>query len=221
MRNNYKCVWSSSYDRGLQYLLDMWPDIRKEVPQAELVVTYGWNLFLAAYGQGGLVANPERLAWKDTIDEKMKQEGVTHLGRIGQEDMVKLLQESGLWTYPTDFQEISCISAMKAQIYGAIPITMDYCALQETVKYGSKIKGDIADPKVQEIYKSELISWLKDHDRQKETRKVMCPWAREEFGWDKVAEEWREEFKSPRVYSDIWGKELWEKLPKELKDEQF
>ena len=196
MRNNYSCLWSSSYDRGIQYLLDMWPDIKKAVPEAELNITYGWNLFDSLLGD-----NPERMYWKQEMDKKMNQPGIKHLGRIGQEEMNTLLKETGLWVYPTEFQEISCISAMKAQIYGAIPVTMNYCALKETVNYGSKINGDIAETKVQEVFKKEWIAWLKDPERQKETRKVMMENSKKEFSWSGIAKEWIEEFDKPRVVS--------------------
>jgi glycosyltransferase involved in cell wall biosynthesis len=110
---------------------------------------------------------------------------------------------------------------MKAQIYGAIPITNNVAALKETVKYGVKVEGDIADPKVLETYKKELISWLKSDTKQKAIRKEMCEWATKEFAWSKVAKEWSEEFKTPKVYSDAWAKELFESLPKELQKDEY
>lgn len=196
MRNYYSCLWSSSYDRGIEHLLEIWPDVKKAVPQAELNITYGWNLFDAAFPD-----NPERHAWKAEINKMMNQPGIKHLGRIGQKDMIELLKKTSIWAYPTNFQEISCISAMKAQLYGSIPVTMDYAALKETVKFGVKVKGDIADPKVKEVYKLELIGWLKDVKKQEKERVHMMKWAYAQFGWSKVAGEWVEEFKTPRIIS--------------------
>ena len=221
MRNNKQCVWSSSYDRGLRYLLSMWPDVLKEVPDAKLIITYGWNLFDAIFEHGRPAYNPERLAWKEKMNEAMNQPGVTHLGRIGQQDMIKLLEHSGIWSYPTNFDEISCISAMKAQIYGAIPVTMSKAALKETVLYGTKLFGDINDLEVFSTYIEELIGWLKDNERQEATRKVMMPQAKLAFSWRGVAEAWKSEFDSPKVYSDEWAKELFESLPEGLKKDEY
>ncbi len=212
MKNNYRCIWTSSYDRGLNWLLDMWPEIKKQVPQAELTISYGWNLFDTIYFN-----NPERQAWKAQIDAKMKQPGITHIGRIGQEEMVKELQRSAIWAYPTDFDEISCISAMKAQVYGAIPVTMDKAALKETVKFGVKVKGDIADPEVQKEYIKEVVKMLKTPiDREEMTKK-----AKELFSWEGVAKDWVEEFSLPKVYSDEWAQATWEALPKELQEDSW
>lgn len=192
MRNNQRCIWTSSYDRGLDHLLSIWPEVLKEVPTAELYITYGWQTFDAVHRD-----NPERHAWKEQMSKLMAQQGITHLGRVGQAQMVELLKESGIWSYPTDFEEISCISAMKAQVYGAIPVTMTKAALNETVQYGSKVGGDISDPEVKKTYLSELVAWLKDDQRQEATRKIMMPWAKKTYDWAGVAEEWTAEFKTP------------------------
>jgi hypothetical protein len=39
----HKLWWQSSYDRGLDILLFMWPDIKLNYPDAELWVTYGFD----------------------------------------------------------------------------------------------------------------------------------------------------------------------------------
>lgn len=219
MRKQYQMIWTSSYDRGLERLLDMWPSIKKEVPEAELVVTYGWELFDAAHGTN--MYNPERMAWKEVVNRKMKQGGITHLGRVGQEKMVELLKEAALWAYPTNFDEISCISAMKAQVYGAIPVTSKVAALKETVKFGELVPGDIDTPKVKEFYVKVLCEWLKDGTKQAETRKIMCEEARKLFSWESVAKDWDLEFKKPRVYTKEWATSLFESLPKELQKDEY
>lgn len=48
-RNSYWCMYCSSYDRGLEHLLKMWPEVKKQVPEAELHVFYGWQLFEKFY----------------------------------------------------------------------------------------------------------------------------------------------------------------------------
>lgn len=190
MRNPYACMYTSSYDRGLEHLLKMWPEIKKEVPKAELHIFYGWQLFESFYRN-----NPGSMAWKDKMDKMMEAKGITHHGRVSQPEIEKWYQKCGLWTYPTHFGEISCISAMKAQVWGAIPVVIDYAALKTTVQYGVKVDGDIYEPEVKENYKKELISLLTDHNRQEEIRKPMMKWARKEFPWRKVAKQWDKEFK--------------------------
>lgn len=185
-------VYGSSYDRGLEHLLKMWSDIKKEVPDATLRVFYGWNLFDVAYSD-----NPERQAWKEKINGLMKQDGITHLGRISHGAVLKEFESASIWAYPTHFGEISCITAMKAQAGGAVPCVIDYAALQETVQFGVKIKGDIYDKETKDLYRDSLIALLKDEKYQEEVRKEMIPWATEHFKWSNVAKQWNEEFKKP------------------------
>jgi len=193
-RSQYRCIWQSSYDRGLEHLLKIWPDVKKEVPEAELHVFYGWTLFEKFYRD-----NPERMAWKAKIDKMMEYDGIIHHGRVSQKDIQEWVEVSGIWPYPTHFGEISCISAMRCQVGGAIPVVVEYAALETTSQFGVKIKGDIYDPKVRAEFTEELISLLKDEDRQKKIRKEMIPWATEWFTWKRVAKQWSNLFKGKEV----------------------
>lgn len=190
MRDPYKVIYTSSYDRGLEHLLAMWPDVKKEVPEATLEIFYGWDLFSRFYGD-----NPERMSWKARMDKMMEAEGITHHGRVSQPQILQEMGKAGIWAYPTHFGEISCISAMKAQACGAVPVVVNYGALKTTVQYGVKVDGDIYDRETKEAFKSELIALLKDHERQAEIRLPMVKWARKNLTWTKVAESWSELFK--------------------------
>lgn len=102
-RDPHKIVWTSSYDRGLVYLLKMWPEIKKAVPEATLDICYGWDLFNVAHKD-----NPAKMLWKQKVSEMMDQEGITHHGRLGHAQVAELTLKSGVWAYPTMFEEISC-----------------------------------------------------------------------------------------------------------------
>lgn len=189
-RNPHLVVYGSSYDRGLEHLLKMWPEVRKAVPDAELHVFYGWFLFDRVYAD-----NPERQAWKEKMNKLTEAEGITHLGRISHQACIVEHMKAGIWAYPTHFGEISCITAMRAQAYGSVPCVINYAALKETVKWGVKIEGDIYEPEVKKLYCDALIGLLKDEEYQETVRKEMMTGARDLFSWRKVAEQWTEEFK--------------------------
>lgn len=194
--NNSKwCVWTSSYDRGLENLLNIWEDVIKEVPDAQLHIFYGWKLFSHFYR-----GNPERMAWMRKMEDLMQQKGITHHGRVGQPEMESWYKKCGIWAYPSHFYEINCISAIKAQLWGAVPVVTNHAALKETVQYGKKLDGEIMEnfalsPKLLKKYKEELILALKDEEWQKEQRKKMIPYAKDKYSWKEVAEFWNAEFK--------------------------
>jgi len=189
MRNQFKVIYTSSYDRGLQHLLEIWPEVKKEVPKATLDIFYGWKLFVQFYKD-----NPASMAWKDKMDKLMQQDGVTDHDRVSQEDLVKEIETSAIWAYPTHFGEINCISGLKAQAYGAIPVVINYAALKETVQFGIKVEGDIYDKEVKDAYKKALIWALNNKDWQEEVRKPMMDWAKG-YKWANIASQWDSIFK--------------------------
>ncbi len=188
-RNPYRMIYTSSYDRGLVYLLNMWVGIKKEVPNAELHCFYGWILYDIVHAN-----NPARMKWKSQVQEMMRQDGITDHGRVGHAQLKEEFLKSGIWAYPCSFEEISCISAMKSQSFGSVPVVTDYAALRETVQFGVKVPVDITTPEGQETYKKELIVMLKDPKKQELIRKDMMPWAQKKFLWSGVAQQWKEIF---------------------------
>jgi len=187
----HKLFWGSSYDRELDILLFLWPDILKKFPNAELHICYGWETF------DKLVSNnPERKAWKKSVQRMMNQKGIFHYGRVGKEKLKKIRKKCGIWAYPTAFSEINCITALDAQHDGLVPVTMRLAALDETVGSGIKLDGNIKDPKVKDKYLKELLDIMNDPKRWKEESQKAKKFAKD-MSWEKIAPQWIEEFKKP------------------------
>lgn len=183
---NNNLVWTSSYDRGLEYLLQMWPDIKKEIPDATIDVAYGWNLYdVSARGK-----SKEGRAWKEKMEALFQQEGITVHGRLNSDGVAELYNKADVWAYPTDFPEIDCITATKAMAAGCVPITTDYAVMKER-NQGVLVSGSGADNTVQQTFKTELIKLLKDTDRKARLREKLDV---SDFDWDIVAKKWAEHF---------------------------
>ena len=135
-------IYTSSANRGLENILDVWPEIRRRIPEAELHIFYGWNTFAEAHK-----SDPVQLEWMESMNKKMEQEGVINHDRVDQETLAKEMIKSSLWLYPTEFEEIHCITALEMQAAGVYPITTGFAALAETQQSGVKIAGD---PKTKE-----------------------------------------------------------------------
>src|SRR3990167_2163890 len=196
-RNPHRLIYMSSPDRGLPYLLKNWPLIKKEVSDAELHIFYGFNVFDAMH-----VNNPAKLKWKSDVIAMMKQKDIVYHDRVGHNVLNIEIAKSGIWAYPTDFQEISCINAMRAQAWGAIPVVTDYAALTETVRNGLRVDVDIRTEEGQKEYFKVLIDLMKDEKRQEEIRKTMMPWAKDYFLWSDVAKKWDELFRIKLQYPE-------------------
>lgn len=185
-----RMFYGSSYDRGLEGLLKIWPDIIKEVPGVKLHICYGWNLFDSAYRN-----NPERMAWKDEMVKMMEQKGVIDHGRIGHRELASLMGKCSILAYPCTFEEIHCITATRAQALGVIPVVNDYAALKETVQFGEKVpvKGNVKGKKQLEEYKKALLKALsidKGSNTATYERDKMIQWARKNYSWETIGGKW-------------------------------
>jgi len=190
-REIHRCIYPSTIDRGLDVLLTAWPDIRKEVPDATLHVYYGFKTYEELQKH-----NPERMAYLQWIKDKLKElepSGVVYHGRVDHETLAEEFMKSDVWLYPTQFPEIHCITALKAQKAGAVPVTTNFAALDETVQYGVKITGDTyKDPAAQKEFVSEAVRVLKDEKCKAELRPKMAAWA-DKNDWNEVATKWVEQ----------------------------
>lgn len=188
---NHTLFYGSSYDRGLDVLLTLWPRILRQFPDATLHICYGWDLFDKV-----AVNNKERQAWKRDVVEAMKQPGIIHHGRVGKSELKRIRKECGIWAYPTYFTEINSITALDCQKDGLVPVTMTLAALNETVQSGFKIKGDIKKEDVQEAWLQALFKVMGDNKLFEEESAKAKKWAKK-FYWNKIADKWISEFKKP------------------------
>lgn len=90
--------------------------------------------------------NKQMMNWKEKQVERYER--LREAGRfeggtmISHTEIARKYLESGVFLYATQFMEIHCISALKAQIAGCKTITSDFAALNETVQKGIKIHTD-------------------------------------------------------------------------------
>jgi glycosyltransferase involved in cell wall biosynthesis len=182
-------IYSSSPDRGLDVLLDLFPRIRAELPEAELHVFYGfdnWDKSLSAR------PDPAQLAWRARIAEAMAQPGVHYRGRVGQRQLAGEMLKSDVWLYPTSFHETSCITALEAQAAGVACVCSDLAALTTTVgDRGVLLPGDPRSPEYQARAVAAAVDLVRDRPRRDALTMRARAWALGQT-WDAVAAEWND-----------------------------
>ena len=195
-RHPHKVVCSSSPDRYLPALLEMWPKIRERVTDAELHVFYSffnWERAARTNNDKGQLDLIERL--KSKLNE-LKDHGVIERGRISQDNLALEFLSAGAWLYPTWFTETSCITAMEAQYAGLAIVTSPIAALNETVgtQAGVMIEGDWMSPDYQKKFVDASVeALLHTPDSHREEVKRL---AAKKFSWSNVIDEWHEMFKN-------------------------
>ena len=116
--------------------------------------------------------------------------GVLPHGRVGQDRLAREFLQSEFWFYPTAFTETFCISALEAQMAGALCIATDLAALQTTVgPRGVLLPGDPASPQ----YRFAAIDAIRRSVQDPQWRERIVSDAREwaaEQSWDRIASLW-------------------------------
>ncbi|MFF9646400.1 glycosyltransferase [Kitasatospora aureofaciens] len=161
-RRRYQCVHMAAPYRGLAHLLALWPRIRERVPQAELVVLGGYELwgYPAEEARALTVGEVPRLA--------APPEGVRHLGAVDRLSYARAVRESELMLYPTGYEEMCCISALESCALGTVPVLSAVAALRERVvpdATGVLVEGDITSGEVRDRFVAEVCSLLLDEGR--------------------------------------------------------
>ena len=186
---NAKFVYSSSPDRGLWYLLQIWPYLREEYPEATLSVCYGLEKWV------------EQLKWTHGrigemalgIETLLDQPGITNLGKIGQDQLSKLQIEADAWLYPFDPMsptESGCITAIENAAAGNALVTTNADCMESEFGIFSKI---IKLPFQPEHFAEETISYLNDTDYLEYSRTAGREFA-ESRDWSIIAQQWIEFF---------------------------
>lgn len=185
-RNPKKLIYASSPDRGLFYLLNIFKKAKEYVPDLELHVFYGFNNIDKLVDK-----YPHFRKSKTQIEKSLKQPGVVWHGRTPQIELYKEWLSAGIWCYPTNFFETSCITSMEAQCLGGVPITNPYGALSQNVKHGIFIEGDAwGDKLVQARYVGEIVRLTTNLELQENIRKEMMAKTRHQFNWERVVDQW-------------------------------
>lgn len=174
----------SNYARGLEILINSWEYIHGIFPTAVLNICYGrqhWG------------SMPEAAFKKlcDKIDSlKEKNIGIIEHGKVGHLELAEIMQKTSIWSYSClDFGETFCITAVKAQLAGNIPVTTRLGALNETVHPNAPHIDKITNVKDIVTYVQLLVKvmqTIRDAPREiiEKERKVYIEFAKQ-FSWEK------------------------------------
>jgi glycosyltransferase involved in cell wall biosynthesis len=187
----YRYFYSSDWVRGLEEILEIWPDVKEAIPEAELHVAYSIDLCSVRY------VNQE---WKlEEIYGRLKSmPGLVCHDRLGHQELADLQLSCEAWLYPPQqnsadggFLETYCISALEAQAAGCVPFSRLNGALPETLKSRTTWEKDFTAKDVIRILNAIHEDW-NSHNMQ-EMLRTNRDWALSQT-WESLATEWLTEF---------------------------
>lgn len=156
------CLFSSMPNRGLDAALQAWPRIRGGVPEAELWVTSGWQLW-------GFTNSESDDRWRQILKGRPVPNGVRLLGALPRSQLIEVQQQAAIGLYPCRFPEMFCLAAAEAHAAGAPMVTSPIDAMRERVDHGVTgllVDGLIDEADTQARFADVAIGLLKDPSRR-------------------------------------------------------
>lgn len=182
-------IYCSVPDRGLKSLFEMWSEIKERIPDAKLVVTGSFALW-------GVSDEENNRIFKEIYDKVFKLKDVTIFQRLSKYELSKFQAESEVMLYPTDFNEMFCISALECFAAGTPIISSRKAAMIERVKDGEN--GFLIDlPYKSPAYKKEFIDKACYFLENQSTKNVFSQNALKvsnKMNFEQLAREWEYEF---------------------------
>lgn len=165
-----KFLYTSCSERGLDRLLELWPEIVEKLPDAEL--------FICSYNK--FPSNNYETNLNEIIN---KNKSITHLGCLNKDDLYKLMSTSEYWLYPTNFDETSCITSMEMLMSEVICIYYSRAGLVNTLgDYGIPVERGNEIDAILNLSNREKISIRK---RGKDYA-LSCDWKNRADKWKEL-----------------------------------
>jgi len=170
-------IYSSSPDRGLNYLLQLFPRIRETYPDATLHL-YCNSAFIS----------------KSDMEIIMNSDYIYLNKRVNQEEIAIEYLKSDVWFYPTNFTETYCITAVEAQAAGCLCVTLDIGSLKEIVSdRGVVLEGKITEKETQNKLLEKLFEVLDNVELKNNYTTKAKEWAMKQT-YESLAQEWKDNY---------------------------
>jgi glycosyltransferase involved in cell wall biosynthesis len=170
----HRFIYSSFPNRGLHQLLQMWPRILDEVPDAELHIYADVD---GAWVNSVAAIEMEKIRGLLKVADMTNQRIVYH-GWVDKQTLASAWLSSDVWFYPCTFKETFCLTALEAAITRTLVITNDLAALQNTVgNRGFIIPGDASTEEWQQLAVKGIAAVLRDTNQRMDLIERNYQWA--------------------------------------------
>lgn len=197
IRNRF--VYNSSVTKGMIPLVEnIWPEVKKRIPEAELIVIGGFYRFRSDHG-------PDEQEKKfHELESKNKALGITFTGIIDQKQISEILETCGFMIYPAAFPETFGISALEALAYNVPIITCQFGALEETAvdlacyKIPYAIEPNSLFPAINKQQQIEAfvntVEYAYRNEYLWQQKMYVCNQVKDVCEWSTVALQWKQHF---------------------------
>lgn len=166
-------IYTSCSERGLDRLLELWPQIIEKLPNAEL--------FIASYNR--FPQNEYEVKLQTIINN---YDSIKHVGTLNKDKLYNLMSSAEFWLYPTNFLETSCITSMEMLMSEVICIYYPIAGLVNTLgNYGITVERN---KEIETILDLSMKQKFNIRQRGKEYA-LSCSWENRANEWMKLIDD--------------------------------
>lgn len=185
-----RVIWTSSADRGLHWLLQCWPEVKRRAPHASLRCYYNfpalqYESFELGY-EPSLLECAQRVRYIRHALHRLAHLDVKHEGSQSREAMVKVLAGAEVFAYPCEtvrYSEGFSTATLEACASGAAPVIYGCDALAEIYAAVEPVKvGDLR------AFTDELVKLLADAEHRTARAAAALELSRA-YSWQRVCDQ--------------------------------
>jgi len=171
-------IFTSVPARGLNTMLEIWPRIKQEIPDASLVITSDYRLWNCGRGNELFMAKAFGL------------DGVTYLSAVPRPRLVEEQLKAELNVYTCNYEELFCIAIAESQVAGSYTITPQIGALK-TTNMNMFVHDDPETPQGKNTFVTSVI-WACNEERElvRGFTEASSNKAKARFHPDRILAEW-------------------------------
>ena len=200
-KDPYQYVYNASVTKGMLPLVkDIWPNIKKNVPQAKLKVIGGYYRF-----RENSEPDAQEKDWRQLVaDPYYKSLDIEFTGIIKQSEIAEILAKSSYMLFPGAFPETFGISTLESLAYNTPLVTTRFGALEETavemacylIDYAIEPNGLFPEiNKVNQVNKFTEMALIATQNKYLHQQKIYyCNIIKDICTWDTVALQWKQHF---------------------------
>jgi glycosyltransferase involved in cell wall biosynthesis len=182
-----RLIYCNASERGLYHMVDIWPYLKKRVPDVSLVITYDFKGF---YERAKWMSDFEGIKAHAMYEWIESEPNVFDIGPCSKEQLVKEQKKAQLFAYPCDppryGSQLHCFAGMESGAARCALLLSDQEALYEVFEDVAAFLPIPIDP---ETWAAQIADFLTTpsllHKYQHQARERAIHWS-----WDQVVDEW-------------------------------
>lgn len=191
-------VFNASVTKGMVPLVkDIWPEVKRRIPDAKLTIIGGYYKFREAAGP-----DQQEKDWNEMALQHGKD--INFTGVISQKEISDILRKASYMIYPVGFPETYGISTLEALAHNVPLITCRFGALEETAvdlasyKIPYPVEPNWALPWLDKQYQVEVFvdTVIRAYENKylHQQKMYACNQVKDICTWNTVALQWKQHF---------------------------